>query len=155
MKLAELRVREEITGILLARVWNNEWKGHIGEIWVESKMIGENTIINCYYRSTQFIRLVVLENRTIQSCISWTRLDTIKVVSGANKKEIRNVIVTILGCNFIPYLFLFQTSISSSNSDGSTSRLEFHILTIAPPGISPFLLSKQTFSSVFIQTPTT
>jgi hypothetical protein len=37
MKLAELRVREEITGILLARVWNNEWKGHIGEIWVESK----------------------------------------------------------------------------------------------------------------------
>lgn len=66
MKLAELRVREEITGILLARVWNNEWKGHIGEIWVESKMIGENTIINCYYSSTQFIRLVVLENKTIQ-----------------------------------------------------------------------------------------
>ena len=66
MKLAELRVREEITGILLARVWNNEWKGHIGEIWVESKMIGENTIINCYYSSTQFIRLVVLGDRTIQ-----------------------------------------------------------------------------------------
>ena len=68
MKLAELRVREEITGILLARVWNNEneWKGHIGEIWVESKMIGENTIINCYYSSTQFIRLVVLENKTIK-----------------------------------------------------------------------------------------
>jgi hypothetical protein len=66
MKLAELRVREEITGILLARVWSNEWKGHIGEIWVESKMIGENTIINCYYSSTQFIRLVVLENKTIQ-----------------------------------------------------------------------------------------
>ena len=66
MKLAELRVREEITGILLARVWNSEWKGHIGEIWVESKMIGENTIINCYYSSTQFIRLVVLENKTIQ-----------------------------------------------------------------------------------------
>lgn len=65
MKLAELRVREEITGILLARVWNNEWKGHIGEIWVESKMIGENTIINCYYDSVQFICLVV-ENKTIQ-----------------------------------------------------------------------------------------
>lgn len=66
MKLTELRVRDEITRILLARVWNNEWKGHIGEIWVESKMIGENTIINCYYNSTQFIRLVVLENKTIQ-----------------------------------------------------------------------------------------
>lgn len=67
MKLAELRVREEITGILLARVWNNEWKGHIGEIWVESKkMIGEKTIIDCYYSSIQFIRLVVSEDRTIQ-----------------------------------------------------------------------------------------
>jgi hypothetical protein len=29
-------------------------------------MIGENTIINCYYSSTQFIRLVVLENKTVQ-----------------------------------------------------------------------------------------
>ena len=66
MKLAELRVMEEITGILLARVWNNEWKGHIGEIWVESKMIGEKTIINCYYSSTTFIRLVVSEDRTVQ-----------------------------------------------------------------------------------------
>ena len=69
MKLAELKVREEITGILLARVKirdDYEWKGHIGEIWVESKMIGKNTIINCYYSSTQFIRLVVLENKTIQ-----------------------------------------------------------------------------------------
>jgi hypothetical protein len=69
MKLAELRVREEITGILLARVKikdDYEWKGHIGEIWVESKMIGEKTIINCYYSSIQFIRLVVLENKTIQ-----------------------------------------------------------------------------------------
>ena len=67
MKLAELRVREEITGILLARVWNNEWKGHIGEIWVESKMIGEKNIINCcYYSGTQFICLVVSEDRIIQ-----------------------------------------------------------------------------------------
>ena len=66
MKLAELRVREEITGILLARVWNNEWKGHIGEIWVESKMIGENTIINCSCFSTQFIRLRVSEGKVIQ-----------------------------------------------------------------------------------------
>ena len=66
MKLAELRVREEITGILLARVWNNNWKGHIGEIWVESEMIGEKTIINCYYSNILFICLVVSEDRILQ-----------------------------------------------------------------------------------------
>ena len=66
MKLAELRVRKEITGIFLARVWNNEWKGHIGEIWVESKMIGEKTIINCSCFSTQFIRLRVSEGKVVQ-----------------------------------------------------------------------------------------
>ena len=66
MKLAELRVREEITEILLARVWNKEWKDYIGKIWVESEMIGKNTIINCYYRSIQFIRLVVSEDRAVQ-----------------------------------------------------------------------------------------
>ena len=67
MKKTEKKVREEISKFLLAHVncdW--EWKGHIGEVWIESKMIGENTIINCYYSSTQFIRLVVLENKTIQ-----------------------------------------------------------------------------------------
>ena len=67
MKRAEWKVREEIGKFLLAHVncdW--EWKGHIGEVWVESKMIGGNTIINCYYSSTQFIRLVVLENKTVQ-----------------------------------------------------------------------------------------
>ena len=67
MKKTEKKVREEIGKFLLAHVncdW--EWKGHIGEVWVESKMIGENTIINCYYSSTQFIRLVVLENKTVQ-----------------------------------------------------------------------------------------
>ena len=69
MKLAEFRVREEITGILLASVKirnDNEWKGHIGEIWVESKMIGEKTIINCYYSSIQYIRLVVSEDKIVQ-----------------------------------------------------------------------------------------
>ena len=66
MKLAELRVRKEITEILLARVWNKEWKDYIGKIWVESEMIGKNTIINCYYSSIQFIRLVVSEDRTVQ-----------------------------------------------------------------------------------------
>ena len=67
MKKTEKKVREEIGKFLLAHVncdW--EWKGHIGEVWVESKMIGENTIINCYYSSIQYIRLVVLENKTIQ-----------------------------------------------------------------------------------------
>ena len=67
MKKTEKKVREEIGKFLLAHVncdW--EWKGHIGEVWVESKMIGENTIINCYYSSTQFIRLVVSEDRAIQ-----------------------------------------------------------------------------------------
>ena len=67
MKKTEKKVREEIGKFLLAHVncdW--EWKGHIGEIWVESKMIGEKTIINCYYSSTQFIRLVVSEDRAIQ-----------------------------------------------------------------------------------------
>ena len=66
MKLAELRVRVEITEILLAHVWNKEWKDYIGKIWVESEMIGKNTIINCYYSSIQFIRLVVSEDGTVQ-----------------------------------------------------------------------------------------
>lgn len=69
MKLAELRVREEITGILLARVKikdDYEWKGHIGEIWVEAKRIAENTIINCSCFSTQFIRLRVSEDKIVQ-----------------------------------------------------------------------------------------
>ena len=66
MKRAELRVREEITEILLARVWNKEWKDYIGKIWVESEMIGKNTIINCYYSSFQFIRLVVSEDKSVQ-----------------------------------------------------------------------------------------
>ena len=69
MKLAELKVREEITGILLARVKirdDYEWKGHIGEIWVEAKRIAENTIINCSCFSTQFIRLRVSEDKIVQ-----------------------------------------------------------------------------------------
>ena len=67
MKRAEWKVREEIGKFLLAHVncdW--EWKGHVGGVWVEAKRIAENTIINCYYSSIQFIRLVVLENKTIQ-----------------------------------------------------------------------------------------
>ena len=59
MKLAELRVREEITEILLARVWNKEWKDYIGKIWVESEMIGKNTIINCYRNSIVMIKNVL------------------------------------------------------------------------------------------------
>ena len=64
MKSLEWKVRNEIFEVLMChvKIYNNdEWKGHIGEIWIEAKVIGGNTIINCYYSSIQFIRLVVSE----------------------------------------------------------------------------------------------
>jgi hypothetical protein len=67
MKRAEWKVREEIGKFLLAHVncdW--EWKGHVGEVWVEAKRIAENTIINCFCFSTQFIRLRVSEGKVVQ-----------------------------------------------------------------------------------------
>ena len=59
MKMAELKVRDEISEYILSKVecdW--EWKGHLGEIWIETKRIAENTIINCYYSSIQFMKKI-------------------------------------------------------------------------------------------------
>lgn len=64
MKRTEWKVRNEIFVVLMChvKIYNNDgWKEHIGEIWIEAKEIGGNTIINCYYRDIQFIRLVVSE----------------------------------------------------------------------------------------------
>ena len=51
MKKTEKKVREEIGKFLLAHVncdW--EWKGHLGEVWVEEKKrIAENIIVNCFF----------------------------------------------------------------------------------------------------------
>ena len=69
MKALEWKVRNEIFEILMChvKIYNNyEWKGHVGEIWIEAKVIGGNTIINCYYSSIQFIRLVVSEGLMIK-----------------------------------------------------------------------------------------
>ena len=65
--MTELKVRNEISEYILSKVecdW--EWKGHLGEIWIETKRIAENTIINCYYSSIQFIRLRISEGLVIQ-----------------------------------------------------------------------------------------
>jgi hypothetical protein len=67
MKKTEKKVREEIGKFLLSHVncdW--EWKGHVGEVWVEAKRIVESTIINCSCFSTQFIRLRVSEGKVVQ-----------------------------------------------------------------------------------------
>ena len=67
MKRTEWKVREEIGKFLLAHVncdW--EWKGHVGGVWVEAKRIAENTIINCSYLGSQFIRLRVSEGKVVQ-----------------------------------------------------------------------------------------
>lgn len=67
MKRVELKVRNEISEYILSMVecdW--EWKGHLGEIWIETKRIAENTIINCYYSSIQFICLRISEGLVVQ-----------------------------------------------------------------------------------------
>ena len=69
MKALEWKVRNEIFEVLMChvKIYNNdEWKRNIGEVWIEAKVIGGNTIINCYYRSIQFIRLVVSEGLMIE-----------------------------------------------------------------------------------------
>jgi hypothetical protein len=69
MKTLEWKVRNEIFMVLMChvKIYNNdEWKGHIREIWIEAKVIGSNTIINCYYSGIQFIRLVVSEGLMIE-----------------------------------------------------------------------------------------
>ena len=69
MKKTEKKVREEIGKFFLAHVNFNcdwEWKGHIGEVWVEEKRIAENIIVNCSCFSTQFIRLRVSESKIVQ-----------------------------------------------------------------------------------------
>ena len=67
MKRAELKVRNEISGYILSKVeCDLERKGYLGEIWIETKRISENTIINCYYSSIQFIRLRISEGLVVQ-----------------------------------------------------------------------------------------
>ena len=67
MKKTEKKVREEIGKFLLAHVnCDQEWKRHIGEIWVEVKRIADNTIINCSCLGTQFIWLIVSEGKVVQ-----------------------------------------------------------------------------------------
>jgi hypothetical protein len=67
MKRAELKVRNEISGyILLKAECDREWKGYLGEIWIETERIAENTIINCYYSGIHYGRLRISEGLIIQ-----------------------------------------------------------------------------------------
>ena len=67
MKRTELKVRNEISEYILSKIECNwEWKGYLGEIWIETERIAENTIINCYYSSIQFICLRISKGSVVQ-----------------------------------------------------------------------------------------
>ena len=71
MKRAELKVRNEISEFLFVHVGmkifdHYEWKGHVGEVWIEARQDVENIIINCYCFGTHFIRLARSEGKVIR-----------------------------------------------------------------------------------------
>ena len=71
MKRAELKVRNEISEFLFVHVGmkifdHYEWKGHVGEVWIEARQDVENIIINCYCFNTHFICLARLEGKVIR-----------------------------------------------------------------------------------------
>ena len=71
MKRTEWKTRNEISEFLFVHVGmkifdHYEWKGHIGEVWIEASQDVENIIINCYCFDTHFIRLARSKGKVIQ-----------------------------------------------------------------------------------------